>query len=304
MNQSISSNEDNATRIHFINRGCLVNYKKAENIINRFKCIIEQVQSYRMRGMLILGPSGNGKTTLLLFMMKLYGRIQNEETGEFSQLVVYSTAPTGCDQKQFLIFLLETLGCPTVYKTRNEMFRQVIQILKHLGVKVLIIDEFQQLMEGTPRQQADILTMIKMISDKASVSIVGAGLEKAKNALLHDEQLFYRLPPIDLPLWTTKPEGIKEYRGMLKTFDEWLPLRQKSNLGSITMAKKINEITRGLLGEVAALLKASAIYAIETGVECISESLIENVLKNDLYTPPPAGLVPTSRKIKKRLIFA
>ena len=237
MNQAISSNEDDATRIHFINRGCLVSYRKAENIINRFKCIIEQAHSHRMRGMLIVGPSGNGKTTLLLFMTDECGRVQNEETGEFSQLVVYSTAPTGCDQKQFLIFLLETLGCPIVYKTRNEMFRQVIQLLKHLGTKVLIIDEFQQLMEGTPRQQADILTMIKMISDKASVSIVGAGLSKAENAVLHDEQLYYRLPPIDLPLWTTKPEGIKDYRKMLKTFEEWLPLRQKSNLSRIAMSK-------------------------------------------------------------------
>ena len=299
MNQLISSNEDDATRIHFINRGCVVAYEKAENITNRFKRIIEQAHSHRMRGMLIVGPSGNGKTTLLLFMMDEYGRVQNEETGEFRQSVVYSTAPTGCDQKQFLIFLLEALGCPTVYKTRNEMFRQVIQLLKHLGTKVLIIDEFQQLMEGTPRQQQDILTMIKMISDKVGLSIVGAGLSKAENAVLHDEQLYYRLPPIDLPLWTTKLEGIKEYRGMLKTFEEWLPLRQKSNLSGVPMAKKINEITRGLLGEVAALLKASAIYAIQMGAECISESLLDEVLKKDLYTPPPAELVRTPRKTRK-----
>ncbi|GAB3643620.1 TniB family NTP-binding protein [Spirosoma arcticum] len=284
-------NADVASRIEFIRQGCLLRYPVAERTIERLIYIIEQPDSHRMIGTLLHGPSNNGKTTILQYIVKRYGQVQNPDTGECSQAVVYVSAPINCDERLFLLLILEAINCPAGHKNRNDLFIQVVHVLRHLEIKLLIVDEFQQLLDGTPRQQRTLLTTIKMLSDMVRVPIVGAGLDTAKNAINYDPQLFNRLRPRPLPLWTTSPEGLDDYRSLLKTFESWLPLRQPSNLSNPVMAKKLNELTRGLLGELAELLKIAGTYAVESGEERITSALLDEIVKvRQLYQPPEASL--------------
>ncbi len=63
---------DVASRIEFIRQGCLLRYPVAERTIERLIYIIEQPDSHRMIGTLLHGPSNNGKTTILQYIVKPY----------------------------------------------------------------------------------------------------------------------------------------------------------------------------------------------------------------------------------------
>ena len=94
-----------------------------------------------------------------------------------------------------------------------------------------------------------------------------------------------------MPLWTTSPEGLGDYRSLLKTFESWLPLRQPSNLSSPVMAQKLNELSTGLLGELSELLTTAGLYAIKSGEERITPALLDEIVQvKQLYQPPGKAL--------------
>lgn len=276
------------TRVDFIRKGTLINYQKASQALNRIESLIHQPDSHRMAGGLLHGPSNNGKTTLLLYIQSKYGRACNLETGECRQAVLYVCAPINCDDKTLLILILEALGSPYRIDKPKLLLIQVTHILRHIGLRLLIIDEFQQLLNGTTRQQLIMRDLIKTLSNEVRVPILAAGLNSARTAIQTDEQLFNRLKPIDLPRWTTSAEGIDAYRSLLKTFERWLPLQYASNLSEWTMVEKIHKQTRGLIGEIAELLMVAAIYAIESKTEKITPALLHEVVSNPaMYCAPP-----------------
>lgn len=219
---------------------------------------------------LILGDSRMGKTTLVKHFIDYYAPEFINSTGmrEIPALMIEVDQPNA---KQLLIEILNTSISPfNPSSTVEKLFCQVINLLQDCNTKMLIIDEFQSLAQGTAREVTAIARLIKRISNKTGVSIIGVGVKAAKQFLTKDEQYTNRFVTKTIPNWTASPA----FRQFLKGFEAWLPLKEPSTLSSKEIATFILTKTGGNTSRVEELLLSCARKAIKTGRERIDLELL------------------------------
>jgi hypothetical protein len=85
-----------------------------------------------------------------------------------------------------------------------------------------------------------------------------------------EAQLF---EPLHLERW----QYGDEYLSLLASFERKIGLEHPSKLYSMSIARQIYAMSEGLLGKIARIIKASAIYAISTGEERITLSTLSRI---------------------------
>lgn len=109
------------------------------------------------------------------------------------------------------------------------------------------------------------MNAIKLMCNELMIPIVGVGTNTAVLVLHFDAQLASRFDVLELPTW----EPDDEFRFLLASFEEILPLKKPSNLMSEQLAEKLYEISEGNLGNLHRLLIECATTAIQSGQECL-----------------------------------
>ncbi|EAA3799303.1 hypothetical protein DOQ73_23925, partial [Salmonella enterica subsp. enterica] len=143
---------------------------------------------YDQPDIFIMGESRIGKTTLVKRFIETRAPdfINNEGIRERPALVIEMHEPS---PKQFLIEILSTSISPfNPDATFESLFFKAMNLLENCKTKMLIIDEIQTLDQGTPREVTAITTLIKRVSNKTGISIVGVGVKTARQLLVKDEQ--------------------------------------------------------------------------------------------------------------------
>ena len=112
---------------------------------------------------------------------------------------------------------------------------------------------------------------LKNIGTRLMIPIVGVGLKEASLILTSDPQLSSRFDLIKLSKW----ELDKNFRGLLKAFENRIPLKKASNLDSREKATLLHMISQGNLGNLHRLLNECAAYAIENEIEEITVDIID-----------------------------
>jgi hypothetical protein len=131
---------------------------------------------------------------------------------------------------------------------------------------ILVIDELHNILAGPTRLQLEFLNLIRFLGNELKIPIVGVGTKEAYLAIRSDSQLENRFEPFSLPTWQ---EG-DDLRSLLSSFAASYPLRRRSVLGTADVAHYLLARCEGTIGEIAKLLSAAAIAAIETGAEAIT----------------------------------
>jgi len=219
----------------------------------------------------ILGDSRMGKTTLIKRFIETRAPqfINIEGIREKPALMIEMDQPS---PKQFLIEILSTSISPfNPDATFENLFFKAIGLLENCNTKMLVIDEIQSLNQGTAREVTAIARLIKRVSNKTGIAIVGVGVKSARQLLVKDEQYANRFVTVTVPDWTASPA----FRQFLKGFESWLPLKHPSQLSSKEKASLILQITGGNTSKVEELLLACARLAITTGKECIDLDLLQ-----------------------------
>ena len=85
-------------------------------------------------------------------------------------------------------------------------------------------------------------------------------------AIRSDDQLENRFEPMMLPVW----EANHDCCSLLASFAASLPLRRPSSIATLDMARYLLTRSEGTIGELAHLLMAAAIVAVESGEEAIN----------------------------------
>ena len=111
-----------------------------------------------------------------------------------------------------------------------------------------------------------MMNVLKYMSNDLQISIIGAGVQSAFNALQSDDQMANRFKPVVLPRWDLNEDFLK----LLASFELLLPLRKPSNLTDKDLAVKLHGMVGGKIGELATLLADAAVDAIQSGQECIT----------------------------------
>lgn len=261
-------------RLAFLDEPRWIGYQRAQLVLDTLQALMNKPRQPRMRNLLIVGDSNNGKTTLVQRFMHLCGEAYVDAEANSIKPVIVAEAPPSADEKGMYISILERFWAP--YRATSppaELRYQAVHMLRGCKARILIIDEFHSLLTGPATKQREVMNAIKLLCNEVGVPIVGVGTRDAVQVLHTDPQHASRFDVLPLPLWTLDPE----FQRLLAGIERVLPLKKQSLLSSPEMATTVHAISGGNLGDAYRLLNECAKKAIVNGKEQITEELLRSM---------------------------
>ncbi len=269
---------DDALRIAYIDKDRFVPHRRAKEVLDDLELLYGMEDAVRPQGRLLVGRSLMGKSTIFDEFVRLHPPSDNPG-GDAAIVPVISVQYPDSASEGIYPEILSSLNArlPTNAKTR-ELRNAAVQLMRAVGVRVLLVDELHNVLEGSANAQRKGLTSIKYLMNELRRPVVCAGTLEVLNAIKSDRQMSSRLSR--QPLARFRDD--EDFQELLVGFESVLPLRRPSNLADVEISTKIFDITLGIVGDVADLLNRAAVHAINSGTEYITADVIDEVTKNRL----------------------
>lgn len=266
-------------RVQRIRGARWIGYSRAKEVLAKLQELLEHPRVHRMPNLLIVGPTDNGKTMIADRFARQHPPSDNTEGEGIIVPVLFVQAPTKPDENLFYNALLDAIFAP--YKASDhpsKKYSQIVRTFQQLKLKMLIIDEIQDILAGHLEKQRQLLNVIKHLGNELKIPIVALGVKDAIRALQNDPQLANRFEIAPLPRWQLDQDFLR----LLVSFERMLPLRQASDLTELSIATRLHGMSEGLIGALATVLRKAAIVSIEQGVERIDHKMLDSIQ----WTPP------------------
>jgi len=257
-----------------------IGYTRANQALAKLEELLsDEPGKLRPQNLLIVGPSNNGKTMIAEKFHRAHPQKISDD-GEHEVIpVLMMQMPAEATVNRFYTALLTKLGTPVSFHGRYNV-REVLtlQLMRTVGLRMLIIDEVHNLLGTTANRQRELLNMLRFIGNELRIPIVCLGIRDAYLAIRSDNQLENRFHPLLLPPW----ELGEEFARLMASFETVLPLREPSNLSASPLLELILCRSEGTIGEIATLLNRATAAALLHGEERINCAVIERAD----YHPP------------------
>lgn len=263
-------------RVHYILSERFIRYQAAQEIIDHITFLAMHPPQTRAWGLGVVAPPGSGKTMLALAVKKSVGASESlrPSQGRATQPAIMITMTGVRDAISLDRRILLELGYPLNHRlTVVDRESLTMRLLVDARVRILLIDEIQDLLTSTPRQQRLALDHVKLIMNTVRIPIMVLGIKDAIEAMQTDPHLSERFDWRTLPLW----KNDNNTRELLNALERELPLRNASNLSSTTLTRKIVKISNGSLARLCRLVCHAAVIAASDGSDRITESTLEKV---------------------------
>jgi len=266
-------------RINFIESSFWIGYPKSKEILTKLEELVDHPRVSRMPSILVVGRTNNGKTDIVKRFAKRHQPVVKPEGGIIAP-VLYLQAPPTADERAFYNGILQKTFSPHRYSDRIENKRsQTVDMFKKINLKVLIIDEIHNILTSTnPKKQRAFLNELRYLSNEVEISLVCVGIKEAFLAIQADPQLTNRFDPITLPRW----ENNDDYLRLLASFEQILPLKNRSYLVDGEIPQTILTMSEGLIGEISKILKRASLKVIKDK----SEKITSKTLNKMEWIPP------------------
>lgn len=269
----ITLSSDNE-RIAHIKKDLWLGYYRATLALQKLEEVFTYPKRQRMPNLLIIGPTNNGKSMLVTKFIRSLNEDSLTNSDYESIPIIHLQMPSEPKVQRFYSLLLNAIGAPYSPRAKvSELEVLVLNLLKKVNLKMLIIDEVHNILAGTAAQQREMLNLLRFLGNSLCIPLVCIGTKDAYLAIRSDAQLENRFEPIPLPAW----QYDKEYLHLLSSFEAMLPLRKPSNLQNSKTAQYILTKSEGIIGEIAKILCHAAIHAIKTKNETISYNLLKEL---------------------------
>jgi len=262
--------------------------------------------------MLLVGPTGAGKTTLAASYARKYPPIFTETVT--LRPVVMATTPSTANVHNLIMNLLEALGDPAALKgSIGAKERRLLRYFKEIcKVELLILDELQHFVD---RDNQKILlnasNWLKTFIKETKVSCLLIGLQDDAEEVVNSNSQLARLfgdPYVLAPFeWDeTNPDATKEiFRDFLKEIEKLLPLKEPSHLAHYDTALRCFAASGGRMCYQMKLIRTATRLALERRHECLDLDLLSQAFKEELAAErrgipnPFIGGLPNLEEIKK-----
>lgn len=255
-------------RIIFSMTDRFINYGRAKRILEYMELLLKVPRQPRMKGILLHGESGTGKTMIVRHFFEKFAPKENEDDDADEIPVLLVETPTEPKEKLLYDKIMDTLGVP--YKKNEDILekeKNVEYYVNMLRIRMLIFDEFHNVLNGTAIQQKRVLAAVKSLTNRLWIPIVLVGTKDVLIAVETDEEVKRRFDPYKLEPWSLDKEFLK----LLRTIETTLPLKLPSYMWKNRgLASWLLEKTDGITSEIVHLIKLGAREAILSGEERIT----------------------------------
>lgn len=267
---ALMADQDNECRIAYILRDRFLYHHEAESALDELEMLYSLDNAVRPQGRLVVGRSLMGKSTLFDEFMRRHPAADNPD-GDAAIVPIVMVQYPDTAKEGIYPEILAKLNAHLPANTKSpELRRATVELLRQVGMRVLLIDELHNLLEGSPNAQKKGINSIKYLMNELHRPVVAAGTIQALNAIRTDEQISSRLSP--LPLNRFRDD--ESFQELLQLFELVLPLRKPSYLSDPELSSLIHQNTFGIVGRVSELLNKAAIHAIRKGEERITAEMI------------------------------
>ena len=219
------------------------------------------------KGLLIIGPSGFGKTTILEQYAAQFPIFIETKFTRIPVLIV--TTPSLPTTESMAEAILLALGDPLATKGNAERkFERIKFLFEQCQVELLLIDEFQHFFYArTIVEFRTITDRLKTFLNSTGRAVVLCGLHEAEMVIQSNQQLArrfsskYTLTPFSI----SSDQDFIEFRGVLKAFQERLPLPTVTPLHEANLARRFLIASNGLLDYVRKILEGAVSVASAAG---------------------------------------
>lgn len=192
-------------RITFCQTDRWIGYTRATQILDQLDQLLTYPRSLRMPNLLVVGRSGNGKSSIIEHFTNRHPVLMTESGSPIAQILRIEMPETP-DETELWSTLLWALAISHREKDPASIKkRQAKSVLQYANVRLLVIDEFNNL-TNAGKAAGDLLAAIKGLSNELKISIVAAGTQAAINALNSDPQMKSRFEPTALDRWKLNSE--------------------------------------------------------------------------------------------------
>lgn len=259
-------------KILYVQADRWIGYTRAHEILKKMDDLVVHPRVDRMPSMLVIGRSNNGKSSILEKFKKNHPPSPNYGGEKIKATVLGIQSPPGPNEAAFYSEILTALYERVPTSSGNAKRDRVVEVLREIELKVLLIDELHNMLAGSSAKQQTLFNAIKYLSNTLKISIIGAGTSDLLRAVSIDEQIQNRFKPELLSLW----KNGEEFERLLVSLESVMPLKNPSNLTDQRMCNKIHAMTEGTIGEISELVRAATIYALNAGKEQITYDVLNH----------------------------
>ena len=238
----------------------------------------------RTSGLLIIAPSGAGKSALIKNLIKNYPKIVTDE---------YRTCPV-------IAFTIPTMPTPKTMgaaflKGMNDLLwnmgtaggklDRIRSLLVPAKTRLVLIDNFQDI--PTRRKSRGVLNVATWVRDLCDINfgglVIALGTAEAAQVRDANEQVQRRMKArLTLPVFSGDThEEMVEFANLLKVFEKNLPLAEESKISMGDLPKRIHIATRGNFDYLVKLLKQSVKLAAERAQERITVEILHDAFEEE-----------------------
>ena len=269
-------------RIEYVMQNQWLPHLQAREVIGRLELLFKPAVAPGSPSMFLCGPTGTGKSALLKHFC--LGKPQETQPGGMPTCpALYVRMPPEPNETRLWSEILLALrishryGDPPFIKAQ-----QARRVLKNLGCRMLVLDELHNLLHGPVARRRQTGAAIKTFGEQLEMRIVVAGTLDALVAWHTDDEMRRRWPRHDF-----SPLALDgEFARLLRSYRQLLPLAKASNLAVDPIKSALHEMSSGVIGELAEVLRQAAICAINDGTEEITLATLKALDYRRLYQKP------------------
>ncbi|MDQ0049256.1 putative AAA+ superfamily ATPase [Paenibacillus polymyxa] len=282
-------------------KALIVHHPKYLELLDELEMMLHLSEgSVSPEGLYIYGPTGVGKSTLTQEFRDRYpSKIVVEEDREYTNIpVLHVRVPPKATNRMLASKVLEVMGDPLHHKgTEVELTSRIHKFVKNLGTKMIILDEFQHLIDAdTDHVLATASNWVKTFTEEINIAVVLCGMPESVKVFIKNPQLDRRYcNKIEMePFAFGTVEEILTFRIFLKKIDSQLPFPNPANLADPQLASKIFYISRGVPFYVMKLMEEATMIAAMNGADQIGECDLSRALMKIKQVGRPFVINPFS----------
>lgn len=226
------------------------------------------------------GDTGVGKSTIGKSFVESFERKKTENG--IAIPCIFVSIPSPATIKDLSSAILKKLGDPFYYKgSKGNMTARIIGLLIDCEVKVVILDEFQHLIDKkTHLVLEQVSDWLKSVIKGTNIPFVVIGISgKAEIILKQNSQLSRlfavreKIEPFELE--ESNISNFLEYSEIVNNFENrFLPLSQ--NMDRFELLQALCYATQGTIGNLKNLLAGASFFSLEDGRPYISSLDLSN----------------------------
>ncbi len=257
-------------RIAYIQAPRWIAYPGAKAAHVRLGELLSRPARLRTQGVMIIGPYANGKT-----MIAERFAVEHLKMVTLKQQKVWIVQTReGTGLSHFYASILYALRAPVAHSQDvGRKAEQIDRLFERLKPRVLIFDEFHNALRGRTKDMEAIFAFFRRIGRQFDISPVLVGEVSIYDSINATSEMASRFDLHAVPRWRYDDD----YLTLLDSLESALPLAKSSELSDEPLARRIFQLSEGLIGEIVGIVTKAAIAALRSGSERITQKRIEEL---------------------------